>query len=115
MNSKKIIGAIGIGCFLISCAGNEGANKADIEQGLALIGNSDCLTCHRPDEVLTGPSYSSIADKYAGLSDTMVSHLASKIVKGGTGVWGQVPMVPHSGISQSDAELMVKYILSLKK
>ena len=40
--------------------------------------------------------------------------LAGKIIKGGTGVWGQVPMLPHDGLPQEDAEAMVKYVLSLK-
>jgi cytochrome c len=41
--------------------------------------------------------------------------LASKIIKGGQGVWGAIPMTPHSSLSEADAEQMVKYILLLKK
>ncbi len=116
---KKIIYAMGMVAFLYSCgdnaSGNAAGNAADIEKGFALISNNDCVTCHRPDEVLTGPSYTAIASKYAGLSDTIVSHLADKIVSGGSGVWGQIPMVPHTGITKEDAGLMAKYILSQKK
>lgn len=84
------------------------------KKGLALIGSSDCLTCHRVDEMLTGPSYRDIANKYAGTSDTIVSHLAGKIISGGNGVWGDVFMTPHAGLSKEDAEAMVEYILLLK-
>ena len=64
--------------------------------------------------IITGPSYRDVANKYAGLPDTIVTHLASKIISGGNGVWGDVFMLPHPGISKEDAEAMVKYILLLK-
>jgi cytochrome c len=85
------------------------------QKGLALVAKSDCLTCHKVDEPLTGPTYRSVANKYAGMSDTIVTHLAGKIIKGGAGVWGQVFMTPHPALSQQDAEDMVRYILLLKK
>ena len=84
------------------------------EKGLGLIAKSDCLTCHKVDEKITGPSYRDVANKYAGMSDTIVTHLASKVIGGGNGVWGDVFMLPHPGISKEDAEAMVKYILLLK-
>ena len=85
----------------------------DYKAGLALIGKSNCLTCHKVTEKLIGPAYKDVAVKYAG-SDTAVAYLAKKIVAGGSGVWGTVPMTPHPEISQADAEQMVKYILLLK-
>ncbi len=84
-------------------------------KGLSLIGSSDCLTCHKIDEKLNGPSYRDVANKYGGMPDTIVAHLAGKIIKGGSGVWGQVLMTPHPSLSQADAEAMVNYILLLKK
>jgi len=51
--------------------------------------------------------------KYAGV-DTAVTYLAKKIIAGGSGVWGSVPMTAHPELSQADAEQMVKYILLLK-
>lgn len=84
------------------------------QKGLELVAKSDCFTCHKIDEQHTGPSYRSVADKYAGMPDTMVAHLAGKIIKGGAGVWGDVFMTPHP-IPQEDAEAMVRYILLLKK
>ena len=109
---KKIIFAMGIATFLFSCGDKAAGKGPDIEKGSALITKSDCLTCHKVNEVLIGPSYSAVAYKYKGLSDTIVSHLASKIVAGGNGAWGQIPMAAHPGISKEDAELMVHYILA---
>ena len=86
----------------------------DYKKGLNILAKNDCLTCHKVDEVLTGPSYRDVANKYAG-ADTAVAYLAGKIISGGSGVWGSVMMVPHPGISQEDAEAMAKYILLLKK
>ncbi len=86
----------------------------DYQKGLGILAKNDCLTCHKVDEVLTGPAYREVANKYAGM-DTAVSYLAKKIISGGSGVWGSVMMTPHPGVSQDDAEAMAKYILLLKK
>jgi len=86
----------------------------DYTAGLELIAKSDCLTCHKVDEKLTGPAYRDVANKYASQAPGIIPQLADKIVSGGSGVWGQVPMLPHPTISKEDAEKMVKYILLLK-
>jgi cytochrome c len=82
--------------------------------GLSIIAKNDCLTCHKIDEKLVGPSYRDIANKYGNSKQSMVNYLVDKIIKGGTGVWGQVPMLPHAALSRQDAEAMAKYILLLK-
>ena len=87
----------------------------DYQKGLELISKSNCLTCHKVDETLIGPKYRDVANKYTGLPDTIIRHLAGKIINGGKGVWGEVLMTPHPEVSQEDAEAMVKYILLLKK
>lgn len=89
------------------------SENPDYKAGLALIGQSDCLTCHKVTEKLIGPAYKEVAVKYAG-SDTAVAYLSHKIIVGGSGVWGAVPMTGHPQVSQADAEQMVKYILLLK-
>jgi len=81
-------------------------------EGLQLIEGADCLSCHKMDEKLVGPSYQEVANKY---TDADIDHLATKIIEGGKGVWGEVPMTPHAGLSKENAQKMVKYILSLKK
>ena len=79
----------------------------------ALIKKYDCAVCHRKDEKLQGPSYIDVAQKYQGRNDA-IAYLSKKIIEGGVGVWGDVPMNPHPGMPQSDAEDLAKYILSTK-
>lgn len=85
----------------------------DYQAGLELIGKNDCLTCHKVDEKLIGPAYREVAKKYAGQADA-VPMLAEKIMKGGTGVWGDVPMAAHPNLSKEDAESLAKYVLLFK-
>jgi cytochrome c len=90
------------------------ADKPAMEPGELLIVKSDCIGCHHKEDKLIGPAYQEVAAKYPS-TDENINLLASKIVKGGKGVWGQIPMTPHTKITEEDAKLMVKYILSLKK
>jgi len=94
-------------------AANDISSNPDYQKGLALISQSDCLTCHKVSEKLTGPAYTDVANKYAG-KDTAMKYLVNKIIKGGKGVWGTVPMTPHPLLAETDVEQMVKYILLLK-
>lgn len=87
----------------------------EYQEGLELVAKNGCFTCHKVDEAFTGPTYRQVAEKYGNEPDTIISHLAKKIISGGTGVWGQIPMIAHPNVSQGDAEKMVKYILLLKK
>ena len=86
--------------------------KDDKNEGLVLIEGADCLGCHKMDSKLVGPSYQEIADKY---TEADLDKLATKIIEGGKGGWGEIPMTPHSGMSKENAQKMVKYILTLKK
>ena len=86
--------------------------KENFEEGKALIAGSDCLTCHKEDAKLVGPSYQEIAAKY---TEADIDMLADKIINGGSGVWGEVPMSAHAGMDKENAKKMVKYILTLKK
>ncbi len=79
--------------------------------GEQLIQTLDCSGCHAVDERMIGPSYREIAGKY---TEKDAELLASKIIEGGSGVWGSVPMPPHQQISREDAKKMVGYILTLK-
>jgi cytochrome c len=88
-------------------------SKADIEKGMTLVGKSDCLTCHKLNEKVIGPAYKEVAKKYAN-TPANIKMLAGKILKGGSGNWGAIPMTAHATLSQADAELMVNYIMSLK-
>jgi len=85
---------------------------AEIAEGKSLVEGTDCLSCHKIDSKLVGPAYQEVAGKY---TDADIDHLAQKIIDGGKGVWGDIPMTPHAGLSKENAQKMVKYILSLKK
>jgi cytochrome c len=92
------------------------SKNPDYQKGLELVAKNDCLTCHRVDEKIQGPSYRDVANKYASLPDTIIGHLAKKIIAGGSGNWAESPlMTPHPSLSEDDAKAMVKYILLLKK
>jgi cytochrome c len=95
-------------------AANDISANPDYQKGLELIGKSDCLTCHKVSDKLIGPSYKEVAAKYDNTPDN-IKMLAGKIIKGGQGVWGAVPMTAHPQLSEADAEQMVKYIMLLKK
>lgn len=83
-----------------------------IAEGEALVKASDCKTCHHVTNKIIGPSHTDVAKKY-DFTDANVKLLAEKIIKGGSGVWGQIAMTAHPDISQSDAEKMARYVLSL--
>ena len=84
------------------------------QKGLQVVAQSDCATCHDINKKLIGPAYNEVAQKYHPAADTTIDRLADKIINGGVGVWGQIPMTPHPQITKEDAVTAVKYILLLK-
>ena len=95
------------------------ATTAASDKGLQLIGASDCTTCHRIHQAeggaSIGPAYDQVAGKYSPAADTTVTRLVNKIISGGSGVWGTIPMTPHPALKADDVKTMVTYILALKK
>lgn len=83
-------------------------------KGLAKLKTSDCMTCHMVDRKIVGPSYADVAAKYE-TTDENITKLAQKVLDGGVGVWGEIPMPPHPALSLEDAKDMVSYVLLLKK
>ena len=79
----------------------------------ALAQSKNCMACHAMDKKLVGPSYKDVASKYSGQKDA-VDKLASKIIKGGSGVWGPVPMPANTQVSDDDAKKLAAWILSQK-
>jgi len=79
----------------------------------ALAEQKNCLACHQIDKKLVGPSYKEVAAKYAGQKDA-VAKLAEKIQKGGTGVWGQIPMPANPQVNAEEAKSLATWVLSLK-
>jgi len=88
------------------------ATAPEIEDGKALIAKLDCLACHKIDTKLVGPAYTAVAEKYPQ-DQNSVDLLSQKVINGGSGVWGPVPMAPHPAITLADANKIVKYILTL--
>ncbi|QXD25613.1 PQQ-dependent sugar dehydrogenase [Opitutia bacterium ISCC 51] len=80
--------------------------------GLALMRQSTCFSCHLSDAASAGPPYQSVTDKYTGDSAAL-EMLAQKILSGGTGIWGELPMPPHPQHNINQARQMVNWILSL--
>ena len=85
----------------------------DYKKGLELVAKSDCWSCHKIKEPSIGPSYSDVAARYEP-TPANYELLAGKIINGGKGVWGQVPMNPHPSISKDDAIAITKYVLLLR-
>ena len=122
---KNLLLAGTLGLLIFSCSKKE--NTAEVASsdaapvsapaksnlsGDQIIETLDCLGCHAVNERMIGPSYQEIAGKY---SEKDIDLLASKIIEGGSGVWGGVPMAAHPQVSKEDAKKMVEYILSQKK
>ena len=78
-----------------------------------LAQKKSCLACHATDKKLVGPAYKDVAAKYAGQKDA-VDKLAQKVIKGGSGVWGPVPMPANASLSEADAKTLVQWILTQK-
>jgi len=132
---KKVLGIMSAVVVLAACGGGEEKKESttattetkvvaeapkplsenpDYKKGLALVAGSDCLTCHKTSEKLIGPAYKDVAAKYEA-TESNIKMLAGKVISGGSGVWGAIPMTPHPQVKEEDAEAMVKYIMLLKK
>ena len=81
---------------------------------MALATTKNCMACHAVDKKLVGPSYKDIATKYAGQADA-VDKLAGKVIKGGSGAWGPVPMPANAQLNDADAKKLVAWILAGSK
>jgi len=103
-----------IAAFAFAAAGVLAAGAVHADAGEDLLKKSGCTACHSIDKKLVGPPYVEVAAKYKGDAGA-AAKLADKVKKGGSGVWGQVPMPPNPQVSDADIKTMVTYILTLKK
>lgn len=78
---------------------------------LELAKKSNCMACHAVDKKVVGPAYQDVAKKYAG-DKTAEAKLIEKVKKGGSGVWGPVPMSPNAAVKDEDIKTLVKWILA---
>jgi len=117
----KILAAILILGGLSSFSGFEtiptvysGKDGIQPSEGEIIMTKLDCATCHKIDKKVIGPSFLDISKKYPK-NDKNISYLSDKIIKGGAGVWGAIPMAAHTSLKKDDAKKIAKYILSLNK
>ena len=75
------------------------------------VENSGCVACHALNETRIGPPYTAIAVRYAGSSDQTIELLTQKVLRGGAGNWGVVPMIPHDSLDSQKALVLVRWIL----
>lgn len=80
---------------------------------LALATSKNCMACHAIDKKLVGPAYKDVAAKYAGQKDA-ADKLAAKIMKGGSGVWGPVPMPANTQVNEAEAKKLAAWVLTQK-
>jgi cytochrome c len=96
-----------LGATIASLVSMPALASADLAQ------KKNCMACHAVDKKLIGPGYKEVAAKYAGQKDA-ADKLAQKIMKGGSGVWGQVPMPANPQVSDAEAKQLAAWVLSVK-
>lgn len=87
---------------------------AAVDPGLSLMRQSDCLNCHAMETPLVGPAFLAIADKYRKQPDAP-ELLNQKVRLGGSGVWGQIPMLAHPQHTEDEVAIMLRWLLALEK
>jgi cytochrome c len=73
----------------------------------------NCMACHAVASKVVGPAFKDVAAKYAGQKDAE-EKLTQKVLKGGSGVWGAIPMPANAQVSEAEARTLVKWVLSQK-
>lgn len=102
---------------LVACSdGGEatGARLSDAE-ARAFINQKSCNACHEVDETRIGPAFRDIATRYEDDAETEVDRLTEKIIAGGAGSWGYVPMISYPGVTRDEARAISVWILELNK
>lgn len=78
-----------------------------------LAQKKNCMACHSVDKKVVGPAFKEVAAKYAGKPEA-AAVLAQKVLKGGQGVWGEIPMPANPQVSEAEAKQLVQWVLGLK-
>lgn len=127
---KKVLLVMSAAFILCACGGNDKTSevKKDSattevpkptpappnEKMLELIASKNCApACHAIDKKVIGPAYIDVSKKYESTPEN-IAMLAEKVIKGGKGVWGDIPMTPNTTVTPEEAKELVTYILSLK-
>ena len=99
-----------VGMLMVSAFASQ---VAMADAGLDLAKSKNCMACHAIGSKLVGPAYKDVAAKYAGQKDAE-DKLAAKVLKGGSGAWGAVPMPANPQVSEAEARTLVKWVLAQK-
>lgn len=105
---KKIIMVIAAAAFGFAIQANAAVDEAKAK---SLAQSKNCFSCHATDKKLVGPSYQDVAKKYKGDAGA-VGGLTKKLISGGGGVWGPIPMPPNP-LKDDEAKLLVEWILGM--
>ncbi|MEO8278801.1 MAG: c-type cytochrome [Ideonella sp.] len=103
---KSVLRLTALGALLAATAFGASASQD-------LATKKNCMACHALDKKLVGPSYKDVAAKYAAQKDA-VDVLSQKVMKGGSGNWGPVPMPANPQVSDAEAKELVRWILTIK-
>jgi cytochrome c len=103
MKSILMVGMVAVSAFATQSA----MANADLAKA------KNCMACHAVANKVVGPAYKDVAAKYAGQKDAE-DKLVQKVLKGGSGVWGAIPMPANPQVSEAEAHTLVKWILSQK-
>ena len=99
--------------FLIAALCATGLAHAQAKDPAKLAQEKGCLACHSVDKKIVGPAYKDVAAKYKG-DASAEAKLVKKVLQGGAGVWGTVPMPPNTTVKEDEAKILVKWVLSQK-
>ena len=100
--------------ILLLAATMTAAGTAAADELEDMMKKNGCNACHSEDKKVIGPSYKDVAAKYKG-DASAAAKLTDKVKKGGSGVWGPIPMPPNTAVKDPDIKKMVELILALKK
>ncbi|MBA5686559.1 c-type cytochrome [Rugamonas apoptosis] len=89
------------------------SQAAMADAGMDLAKSKNCLACHAVSSKLVGPAYKDVAAKYAGQKDAEAK-LVQKVLKGGSGTWGAIPMPANPQVTEAEAHTLVKWVLAQK-
>ncbi len=114
MNTLKSLTALSVTALIAFAASSVSAQeKFDTAAMEKLAKDNNCISCHAAATKLVGPSHKMMSEKYAKDKDA-VKTLSAKVIKGGSGVWGPIPMPANAQVKQDDAEKLVKWMIAAK-
>lgn len=99
--------------FVSAVFGRRDGKQEEAEPGLALMKQSDCFNCHAVEQRIVGPPLLEVANRYRGSNDA-VELSVQRVIKGSSGVWSEVPMLPHESLNPDQVRMMVRWIFALE-